>query len=133
MGKTKAINVNVTKTYSYTEEDLADLLSAGLTGSEWFSVDNTTPEYLETKKSMDDPYLEEVLAHMLFADKPIRICADIDEDGSYSEEHDISLADMINGIRKTIEDGWSGNVDDADYIAGDSILQYACWGEQVFG
>ena len=134
------------KVTSMTHDELVDLLSTALYGSQWFaaSYDKNIYESLENKQG---ECFEDKLADMLLAGHKITI-TDVEADGEkYSEKfvrfegryenavYEVELKDFLEvASTKTgyslIEDVLSG---DGDYYTADSFLQRVVFGEEVYG
>lgn len=133
----KTFNVEVKKTLKLTEEDLDDILCSCFEGgcSYWCCIDNTAPDWKRSKGELyqngnDYPTIEEIMLQMLKTDKPIRLI-DQEEDVSVY----LTMESFLKGIAMSVENGfWSGEeIMDVDGIVGDAIIQYAVFGEQVYG
>jgi hypothetical protein len=74
--------------------------------------------------------MEDIMLQMLVDGKPIRLI-DQEEDKVYS----LYMMRFTKGIKMSIENGfWNGNdIWDVDGLVGDAIIQYAVFGEQVYG
>lgn len=105
-------------------DEVVNLLSTALYGSPWFMVDNTTTEY---KESIGDT-IEDKLAHILFIDKEV-IIVDIEENESYK----LTFKDLLNGLSLYISHGGSADIDEYDWCNADCVLQYALFGEVIYG
>lgn len=133
----KTFNVEVKKTIKFTEEDLNDILCSCFEGgcSYWCCIDNTTTEWDKAREKLHlngntDPTTEDIMLQMLVDGKPIRLI-DQEEDKVYS----LYMMRFTKGIKMSIENGfWNGNdIWDVDGLVGDAIIQYAVFGEQVYG
>ena len=133
----KTFDVEVKKTIQFTEEDLNDILCSCFEGGcgYWCCVDNTTVGWDEAREKLHlkgntDPTMEDIMLQMLVDGKPIRLI-DQEEDKVYS----LYMMRFTKGIKMSIENGfWNGNdIWDVDGLVGDAIIQYAVFGEQVYG
>lgn len=133
----KTFNIEVKKTIKFTEEDLNDILCSCFEGGcgYWCCIDNTTTEWDEAREKLHlhgntDPTIEDIILQILTDGKSIRL---IDQEDDV--ELHMTLESFINGIGRSIESGfWSGsNIWDVDGLVGDAIIQYAVFGEQVYG
>lgn len=105
-------------------DEIVDILSTALYGSFYWKVDNTTKEYEEAKGNT----IEDKLADILLNDKDV-ILIDTEEDEAYT----LDLAKLYKGIELYIKNGGHIIIEDYDFNDADSILQYALFGEIVFG
>ena len=59
---------------------------------------------------------------------------DIEDAEGYDGLWHLTLANLLKGIKLTIEHGfWNGKLDDIDGEVGDIIFQYALFDEIVYG
>ena len=115
------------------EDNLVDLLSTAFYGSPWFSV-SVDESFSHSIKPTSD-CREEKWADVLKAGGKIRITDWEDDETQY----DLSLDDIVKGIEKLSEshlhvysrvmtfDG------DADFYDADAVIQFAIFGEWVYG
>ena len=82
------------------------------------------------KDKGEEPCLEDVLVNILENNGSIIICDD--EDG---EKYEIVLDKLLWAIGQIIQNGyWDGkDIGDVDGIIGDTILQYACFDDVIYG
>ena len=133
----KTFNIEVKKTSQFTEEDFNDILCSCFEGGcgYWCCIDNTTVEWDEVREELHlhgntDPTMEDIMLQILTDKQAIRL---IDQ-----EEDEVYYLDMkrfIAGIAMSIENGfWDGSdIWHVDGLVGDAIIQYAVFGEQVYG
>lgn len=126
--------IEITKEYS--SDDLVDLLSTALCGcSYWCSeLDYDDNDYKEAKVRLNENgnnnvCYEEVLVEILEDGKSI-YWIDCEED----ERYELTLEKLLNGIKKNAEE----RPHDCDLESGDAetmdcIIQYALFGEVIFG
>ena len=107
-----------------SKEEIVDLLSTALYGNPRLGVDNSTEEY----KQADGDTIEEKLAYMLLKGQGIYLI-DMYED----ELLDLDLDRLYEGLSSFIENGGSSNIEEYDLIDADSVLQYAIFGEIIWG
>lgn len=113
------------KIESLSKEELEDWLSIAFYGSFWAGIRTiATQSYKEAKGE----YLEEKLAYILMNGGSIAI-RDIAEDKIININYD----DILRGFELTIENGYPAFIDDMDLIEADRVLQYACFGEVIYG
>lgn len=133
----KTFNVEVKKTIQFTEEDFNDILCSCFEGGcgYWCCIDNDTDEWVEARNELHlhgntDPTVEDIMLQMLINGKAIRLI-DQEEDEAYY----LNMLRFTTGIRMSIENGfWDGkSIWDVDGLVGDAIIQYAIFGEQVYG
>lgn len=115
------------------EDNLVDLLSTAFYGSSWFSA--TREEKYDHLIKPTSECREEKWADILKGGGKIKVI-DWEED---EEEHDLSLDDIVKGLEKLAEkhlhvytrvmtfDG------DADFYDADAVIQFAIFGEWVYG
>lgn len=130
---------------SLTRDEVMDVLTTALEGGVgyWACLDNTLPSWIKARTQVkeergDDFYLEDVMIQVLQnGDKVEFIDAEQDPDDPKSERYWFDLEKFQKGcelyskergnIRKRLDDG------DFDAIEADCLIQYACFGEIVFG
>lgn len=113
-------------------EDLVDLFSAALTGSGWCDLDNSGDEW-DAPEYADD-CIEETMAKMLLAGKPIRFYDLEHQDGPWTLTADmldqgthVFLTEYPNLAREVIRDGC------LDGETGDALFQCILLGDIVYG
>jgi hypothetical protein len=121
------------KTIGLTEEDIADILCAAIEGgsSYWAQIQNLGEEWDEVEKELPKGHTIEDHIIALWH-KGYALCIlDCEED----EEHLIYLDNFLQGIQSVIGNGiWDGeDVYDVDGEVGDCIMQYAAFGEVIYG
>lgn len=127
-------DIEIKKTITLTSTDISDLLSAALTGSFWASVDWNVREYATAKQRLKDkgeePCIEDVLTNILENNGSIIIC-----DDEENEEYKVTLGKLLWAIQETIQNEyWDGqDTCDVDSVIGDTILQYACFNDVIYG
>jgi len=131
------MNLEISTTNKFTNEEVSDLLCCAFEGGigYWAILDNTTADWREARKEVrlksgGGFTFEDVAIAVLENGKSIHLIDAEDDEEVYS----FNKEDFENGIRMAIENKyWDGNVDTADAETGDVIIQYACFGEIVFG
>lgn len=113
-------------------EDLVNLFSSALTGSFWCGLDNSGDEW-DAPEYADD-CIEETMAKMLLAGKPIRFYDLEGQDGPWTLTADmldqgtnVFLTEYPNLFRQVIRDGY------LDGETGDALFQCILLGETVYG
>ena len=133
----KTFGIGITKEIKFTEEDLNDILCSCFEGGcdYWCCIDNGTPEWDKARDELHQngnelPTFEDVMLHMLMTEKPIRLI-DQEEDVTVY----LTMENFLKGIKMSIENNfWSGfDTYHVDGLVGDAIIQYAVFGEQVYG
>ena len=114
----------IIKVKSLEYDEAVNLLSTALYGSPWFMVDNTTKEYKES----DGDTIEDKLVHMLYKGQEV-IIIDTEEDKSYK----LTSEKLLKGLSEFIRHGGSADIDDYDWCDADSVLQYALFGDVIYG
>ena len=133
--ETKVIReIHPTMTVKIKEADVLDILCSALYGGigYWAILDNCTDDF---EKAPAEETTEETCAGLLLSGKSIRF-----EDVEGEHTYELTLDKFINGIEKAVNDEGFGIVDDdgeldccnIDAIIGDSIVQYAIFGEQIY-
>lgn len=105
-------------------EEIVDLLCTALYGSPWWKVDNSTEEYHNAKGDT----IEERLAEMLLKGQSV-ILIDTEED----DHHELTLDKLYRGLELFIENDGSIELGDYDLFDADSVIQYAIFGEVIWG
>jgi hypothetical protein len=123
--------VIVEKSFTFTEEDLVDLICCAVEGGigYWCRIDNSVENWKRISNSMpDDHVFEDTYLAVLKTDEGVRLLDTESDDVWY-----MHYADLLKGIKMAIMSGdWSGDVDDADACVGDVIFQYALFDKIVF-
>ena len=127
------IGFTFTKSIELTYEDLSDILCACIEGGSnyWAQIQNYGPEWDEAEDGLpEDCTIEDHIMNLWSKGHALHI-VDLEED----EEHEICFADFIDAIQSVIDDcTWSGDdVYDVDGKIGDRIMQYATFGEVIYG
>ena len=133
----KTFDVEIKKTIKFTEEDLNDILCSCFEGgcSYWCCIDNDTMEWDEAKEMLRKngntyPTIEDIMLQIMIDNRAVRLI---------DEEDDVvlfmTLNSFLKGIELSITEGfWSGEETmDVDGVVGDAIIQYAVFGEQIYG
>lgn len=152
-----AKEINPQITIKITKEDVVDILSSALNGGigYWGELIINDRQYEKAKKWLrenaepdyDDGEIcyEEIIAQMLFDGRSITI-RDIEED----RESWLSLSNLAIGIQTAFRDGfyssynwlvpdgdgfgeWHLETSQIDSEVSDVIIQFAVWGEVVYG
>jgi len=131
-------NIKVEIFLSISDEDIGDIMSSALCGgiSYWSCLDNTKQEWKEynDKEEYDDLGTDEIATMILLDGKPLYI-VDTYDDTTLS----LTLEKLLNGIRWAIVENSTLIVDgeldtcSIDASVADSIVQYAIFGEIVYG
>lgn len=118
-------------TFSYSDEDLIDIISTGVCDVGYWCGFYDSNEYYEARNEVPKgSTFEDILLHMLKKGDSI-LLYDIEDE---FETWDLTLDRLLKGIKLTIENGyWDGDLDTIDGQVGDIIFQYALFEEIVFG
>ena len=122
-----------TKKIGLTEEDIKDILCSCIEGGSnyWCQIQNCGEQWDEVEKELpEDSTIEDCI--MTLWDKGyILHVIDVEE---YAE-YEISFDDFSRAIQSVIDDGtWDGeDICDIDGAVGDCIMQYATFGEVIYG
>lgn len=121
----------VNPTFSYSDEDLLDIISTGVCDVGYWCGFHDSNEYYEARDEVPKgSTFEDILLHMLKKGDYILLYDIEDELDTFR----LTLDGLLNGIKLTIQDGyWDGDLDTIDGQVGDIIFQYALFGEIVFG
>lgn len=122
--------------YKYSREDIEDILSCAFEGgiNYWAGLDNSTSSWESVRKMLANkndelPTLEEIAAELLLTGFRVTLY-DIED----YDEWELTGEKLIEGICVAIENNdWDGDMDTVDGCAGDCIIQYALFGEIVYG
>lgn len=121
----------VQPTFSYSDEELLDIISTGVCDIGYWCGIHDSNEYYEARSELPKgSTFEDILLHMLKKGDYI-LMYDIEDE--FDTFH-LTLDGLLKGIKLTIENGyWDGDIDTIDGEIGDIIFQYALFGEIVFG
>ena len=133
--ETKVIReIHPTLTVKVKESDVLDILCSALDGGigYWAVLDNRSDDF---ENAPEKETIEETCARLLLSGKSIRF-EDVEDEHTY----ELTLDKFINGIEKAVNDEGFNIVDDdgeldccnIDAIIGDSIVQYAIFGERIY-
>lgn len=131
------INMNTKKysvqpTFSYSDEDMIDIISSGVYDiGYWSVIDNDSNEWWDARSEMPkDSTFEDLMYHILKKGERI-IIFDVEDE---EEMWHLTLDGLLNGIKLAIQNKyWDGDIDTIDGEVGDIIFQYALFNEIVFG
>lgn len=117
--------------FSYSDNDLLDIISTGVCDIGYWCGIHDSNEYYEARSELPKgSTFEDILFHMLKKGDYI-LMYDIEDE--FDTFH-LTLDGLLKGIKLTIENGyWNGDIDTIDGEIGDIIFQYALFGEIVFG
>lgn len=125
-------------------DDLVNLLSTALYGSNWFAASYDKKTYESLTETEGDCF-EDALADMLLAGHKIKITDYYAEGESYSKkcvgfddenaEYEVTLKDFLKTAStksgfKLVEEVLDGN---GDYWTGDEFLQRVVFGDVIYG
>ena len=125
-------------------EDLVNLLSTALYGSNWFAASYDKKTYKSLTETEGDCF-EDALADMLLAGHKIKITDYYAEGESYSKkcvgfddedaEYEVTLKDFLKTAStksgfKLVEEVLYG---DGDFWTADAFLQRVVFGEEIYG
>lgn len=131
----KTFKLDINKSLELTEEDICDIISTCFYGG-WACIDNTEISWeiargtLYAKENMS-PTMEDIMTWILCTGRSIFI-EDVEDD---YERYSFDINDFLDAIGAVIEeDYWDGeDICDIDGEIGDAILQFAVFGEVVYG
>lgn len=121
------------KRIGLTEEDISDILCACIEGGSnyWCQIQNYGKEWDSVEKTLPKGHTIEDHIMALWQHGYSLSVLDMEED----EIYDVSFEDFIQGIQCVIDDGtWeTDDICDVDGCVGDCIMQYAVFGEVIYG
>ena len=132
------------KVTELTHEELVDLLSTALYGSNWFAASYDSKVYKSLTETEGDCF-EDALADMLLAGHKIKITDYYAEGESYSKrcvgfdgedaEYEVTLKDFLRTAStksgfKLVEEVLDG---DGDFWTADAFLQRVVFGKEIYG
>ena len=123
---------SVTATFEFDDNTMMNIISSATYDiSYWGCVDNERNEWYEARSELPKgSTFEDLMYHILKKGEEVLIFDIEDED----EWWGLTLDNLLNGIKLTIENGyWDGKNDSIDGEVGDIIFQYALFKEIVFG
>lgn len=122
-----------TKKIGLTEEDIKDILCSCIEGGSnyWCQIQNDGEEWDEVEKELPEDSTIEDCIMALWGKGYVLHVVDVEEYGEY----DITFENFLDAIQSVIDDGtWDGeDVCDVDGCVGDCIMQYAVFGEVIYG
>lgn len=122
-----------TKKIGLTEENIKDILCSCIEGGSnyWCQIQNCGEQWEEVENELPEDSTIEDCIMALWHKGYILHVIDVEEYAAY----EISFYDFISAIQSVIDDGiWNGNdVCDIDGEVGDCIMQYAVFGEVIYG
>lgn len=116
-------------TYTISDEDLEDILITALEGGigYWACLDNTGHDW--EKQPKETP--TSVWAWKILNDGGTLRFLDEEDD---SAEYTLDMASFFSGIGLSISKGvWSGDMDGMDAVRADCIIQFAVFGDVIYG
>ena len=122
----------VTPVFNFSDDDLVDIISSAVYDiGYWGCIDNTTEDWQRVSASLpSDSTFEDVMFSLMKNGYSV----DIEDAEGYDGLWHLTLANLLKGIKLTIEHGfWNGKLDDIDGEVGDIIFQYALFDEIVYG
>lgn len=137
--KKKKYNINIKVALSVSSTDIEDLMCCALEGGigYWACLDNTLPVWLEKPKGVPT---STYAAHILMADESL-VFFDTEKEEVHAEHWELSLDKLFDGIQKYVTENpqieiiKDGKLDmfEVDGQVADEIIQYALFGEVVYG
>lgn len=123
---------SVNPEFKFSDEDMIDIISSAVYDiGYWACIDNTTEDWQRVSASLpSDSTFEDVMFTLMKNGYSV----DIEDAEGYDGLWHLTLANLLKGIKLTIEHGfWNGKLDDIDGEVGDIIFQYALFDEIVYG
>lgn len=123
---------SITPVFNFSDDDLVDIISSAVYDiGYWGCIDNTTEDWQRVSASLpSDSTFEDVMFTLMKNGYSV----DIEDAEGYDGLWHLTLANLLKGIKLTIEHGfWNGKLDDIDGEVGDIIFQYALFDEIVYG
>lgn len=128
---------------SITRDDVMLLLTMESGGFDyWGTIDCDSDEYVAAKAKMkesgeydaDGICYEDVLAYMIWnTDYPVYV-VDIEEEDEEEAKHRITKENLEQGFLKNLQKRpEDGDLENGDAVTGDCILQYAIFGDIIYG
>ena len=122
-----------TKKIGLTEEDITDILCSCIEGGSnyWCQIQNYGEQWDEVEEELqDDSTIEDCIMVLWNRGYALRVVDEEDDN-----EYEISFKDFLDAIQSVIDDDtWDGDdVCDVDGEVGDCIMQYAAFGEVIYG
>ena len=121
--------IKVSESFCFTDQDMEDIMVTALEGGigYWACLDNTLPEW--DGQPSDTPTA--VWAWKILSEGGTLHFQDAEDD---EEKWELTLQKLYCGIAQTIQETyWDGDMDCIDAEVADSIIQYALFGELVYG
>jgi hypothetical protein len=125
--------MKITIQQSFTKNDLLNIMTTGLEGGigYWACLNNDTPDFDEFDKL--NMILSERVAEILWRGGSVELF-DTDYNYNDADKWELTLEKVVKGIIKFMEtDSKTFELDDLDALDCDKIIQYALFGELVFG
>lgn len=123
---------SITPVFNFSDDDLVDIISSAVYDiGYWGCIDNTTEDWQRVSASLpSDSTFEDVMFTLMKKGYSV----DIEDAEGYDGLWHLTLANLLKGIKLTIEHGfWNGKFDDIDGEVRDIIFQYALFDEIVYG
>ena len=123
---------SIAPVFNFSDDDLVDIISSAVYDiGYWGCIDNTTEDWQRVSASLpSDSTFEDVMFTLMKNGYSV----DIEDAEGYDGLWHLTLANLLKGIKLTIEHGfWNGKIDDIDGEVGDIIFQYALFDEIVYG
>lgn len=113
------------KMQELTEEDITDIVVTALEGGigYWACLDNTGEEF---ENAPEEEAVSETVARILLNNGSVFF---EDEEARY----ELTLEKLLNGIEKYANENGGLDMDDLDADMADAIVQYAIFGEVIYG
>lgn len=120
--------------FTLTTDSIVNILSMEAGGFDyWAELCFEQEAYEVARKRLvdvkkDDPCYEDVMAEILESGGKLNIW-DREED----KDHPMTIEDLKKGVKLHLENGASTDMDDWDANDGDAVIQYAAFGEIIYG
>lgn len=120
--------------FTLTTDSIVNILSMEAGGFDyWAELCFEQEAYEVARKRLvdvkkDDPCYEDVMAEILESGGKLNIW-DREED----KDHPMTIEDLKKGVKLHLENGASTDMDDWDANDADSVIQYAAFGEVIYG
>lgn len=125
-------SVTFTKTFTFNEDEMVDIISSAVYDiGYWSVIENDDDVWNSTSNSLpENATFEDVLWNILKSGQ-ILTMYDAEDD---EEVWELTLDKLCKGIQMAIENNkWDGDFDTIDGLVGDIIFQYALFEDIVYG
>lgn len=128
--KTKSFIIEIEQ--KITIDDIENIIVTSVEGGSnyWMGIDNSTSEWADKPEKMP---ISQYIVELILAGKTVKFY-DIEDEDDTENDWTLTLDKLLNGFKLNAQQRpEDSDLDNADATTADCIIQYAMFGEVVYG